>query len=63
MSLSLNYAIFLYDIMDNKGEAKDIAKKAMTIAEKKMDNIVDDDIRKDSNTIFALLENFINQIT
>ena len=62
MSLSLNYAIFLYDIMGSKGEAKDIAKKAMTIAEKKMDNIVDDDIRKDSNTIFALLENFLKQI-
>ena len=61
MTLSLHYAIFLYDIDGKRGEALDIARKAMTIAEKKMDNIVDDDVRKDAETVFALLDNFVKQ--
>ena len=59
MALALSHAIFMFDIIGDRGEGLNIAKKAMMVAERKMDQIVDDDIRKDSETVYALLDNFV----
>ena len=59
LGLALNYSVFLYEIMDNKNEAYDIAQKAYDDAMKVVDD-VEKDRTSDNLLLIQLLKENLN---
>jgi hypothetical protein len=56
LSVALNYSLFMYDVMNDKEEAKNIAKHAIKVANKQLAYLKNKDEALDSETCIDLLE-------
>ena len=56
LGLALNYAVFTYDVLNDKEEAKRLASRAIEVANKKLDQLKDPDERQDAETVIELIE-------
>ena len=55
LGLALNFAVFTYEILNDKPGAVEMAQKAIEVAMKKIENLEDEDERQDADTIIDML--------
>lgn len=55
LGLSLNYSVFLNEVIQDYTLARDTAEKAVEVALKKLDTIEDEEERQDADTIIDML--------
>lgn len=57
----MNFALFTYDILGEKKDGKKMAKRAIEVANKKLEQLKDPNERQDAETIIDLIEENLNQ--
>jgi len=61
LGLALHYGIFMWDVVGQKADAMTLIKKAVSVAEPKLDQITDEDGKLDSTTSFELCKQQITE--
>lgn len=61
LGLALNFAVFTYEVLQDKEGAKEMANKAIELGNKTIEKIEDEEERQDADTIIDMLTDNVKQ--